>query len=227
MQTPRLFTRLFTRPSNTALIAGICLSLSSTLSLAGTQLEVQTNKGNFQIELFDEQAPETVKNFLRYVDEGFYEGTIFHRLIPGFMIQGGGFSKELTKKKTHEPIKNEAKAELKNKKGTLAMARMSAPHSATSQFFINYADNTHLDFQPYNMGYAVFGQVDELGMEYIDSLAESPTGRIGIHKDVPMDAIEILKISRIATSNEEAAVETNAESETINNTDTQSETPVQ
>jgi cyclophilin family peptidyl-prolyl cis-trans isomerase len=181
------------------------LSLSAQLMAANTELNVETNKGSFTIELYDEKAPITVKNFLSYVDEGFYEGTIFHRLIPGFMLQGGGFTKELTKKDTKAAIKNEASAELKNLHGTLAMARTSSPNSATSQFFINFADNSHLDFRKYNIGYAVFGQVKPDDLNFIDSLGSAETGTIGIYRDVPKDAIIIQKISRIAMAKDETA----------------------
>ena len=154
-----------------------------------------------------------MKNFLSYVDDGFYEGTIFHRLIPGFMLQGGGFTKELTKKETRAAIKNEASDELKNVHGSVAMARTSSPNSATSQFFINFADNTHLDYKKYNVGYAVFGQVQEDDLELVDALGDFPTGTISIHRDVPKDAIIINKISRVKVEAEVEA-EVAAEAET-------------
>lgn len=183
--------------ATSSLFAATIISFSSNLFAVNTHVEIETNKGNFTIELYDEKAPETVKNFLQYVDSGFYEGTIFHRLIPGFMLQGGGFTKELTKKDTKKAIKNEASDELKNVHGSIAMARTSSPNSATSQFFVNFADNTHLDYRKYNVGYAVFGQVDADDMEFIDELGQSPTGTIGIYRDVPNDAIIINKITRI------------------------------
>ena len=201
----------------TSLITLATISFSSALLAANTQVEFETNRGNFKIELFDEQAPETVKNFLKYVDDGFYEGTIFHRLIKDFMLQGGGFTKELTKKETRKPVKNEAGEDLKNIHGSVAMARTSSPNSATSQFFINFADNPHLDYRKYNVGYAVFGQVAEDDMEFINSLNESPTGTISIYRNVPNDAIVINKVSRvkvempIATETEQAITEGNAE----------------
>ncbi len=224
MSLPSIINQL-SRSSKTIIATGsfiIATGFSSHAWAVNTQVEVQTNKGDFTITLYDEKAPETVKNFLQYVDEGFYEGTIFHRLIPGFMIQGGGFTKELTKKETKKPVKNEASEELKNVRGSVAMARTSSPNSATSQFFINYADNTHLDYRKWNVGYAVFGQLDEAGMEVIDSFSETPTGTISIYKDVPKDAIEIIKITRIQTeaANNEAAESTEGSEEApTDNTD--------
>ena len=157
---------------------------------------METNRGTIKIELFAEEAPITVENFLAYVNEGFYDGTIFHRVIPNFVIQGGGFTKELQKKKTKDPIKNEAKPELKNLRGTLSMARTSAPDSATSQFFINLVDNKSLDYRQFNVGYAVFGQVTE-GIFIVDGIASTRTGTVGIYRDVPVDAIEITKAYQV------------------------------
>lgn len=172
------------------------LLLLSSLSVAATQVVIDTNRGRFVVELFDKEAPETVANFLRYVDKGHYNGTIFHRVIPNFMIQGGGFTKEFTQRKTDKPIKNEAKEELKNVRGTLAMARLSAPDSATSQFFINTNDNPSLDWRKFNMGYAVFGKVVQ-GMEIADEISYVDTGEVGLHRDVPIDAVEIIKVYRV------------------------------
>lgn len=180
------------------LISTSALLLISSFTWANTQVVFDTNRGSFVVELHDEQAPETVKNFLSYVDSGFYDGTIFHRVIPDFMIQGGGFTKEFTKKKTNKPIKNEAKEELKNTRGTIAMARQSAPDSATSQFFINVNDNTSLDWRKFNVGYAVFGEVVQ-GMEVVDEISYVATGTTGIHQDVPIDAIEMIKVYRVKT----------------------------
>lgn len=159
---------------------------------------IETTSGNIVMELFDSQAPQTVENFLAYADEGFYEGTIFHRVIPNFMIQGGGFTKELSKKNTKEPIKNEAKEELQNLRGTVAMARISAPDTATSQFFINVKDNAQLDYRSWNQGYAVFGQLNQASLRIVDNISFTPTGTVGIYRNVPNEAIEILKISRIS-----------------------------
>lgn len=174
------------------------LCLFSSFALAQTQVVVDTNRGQFVLELYDKEAPETVANFLNYVDKGFYNGTIFHRVIPNFVIQGGGFTKEFTQKKTDKPIKNEAKEELKNLRGTISMARMSAPDSATSQFFINTDDNSSLDWRKFNVGYAVFGKVVQ-GMEVVDEISYVATGTTGVHRDVPIDAVEMIKVYRVKT----------------------------
>ncbi|MBA2727417.1 MAG: peptidylprolyl isomerase, partial [Parachlamydiaceae bacterium] len=142
-----------------------------------------------------EKAPETVKNFLQYVESGFYNGTIFHRVIDGFMIQGGGFTKDMAQKKVQAPIKNEAFNGLKNTRGTLAMARTGDVDSATAQFFINVKDNTFLDFKaktPSEFGYAVFAKVVE-GMDVIDAIKGVKTNTQGMHSDVPAEPIEIIK----------------------------------
>ncbi len=158
---------------------------------------MQTSKGDIVLELYPDKAPKTVENFLRYVDEGFYNGTVFHRVIKGFMIQGGGFGPDLMKKPTHEPIMNEAKNGLKNKRGTIAMARTSQPHSATSQFFINHADNPNLDYPSFDgWGYAVFGKVVD-GMDVVDAIAKAPTGMKGRMRNVPEETILIEKIQRL------------------------------
>ncbi len=154
---------------------------------------LETSRGDITVELHAEQAPKSVANFLEYVRAGFYDGTIFHRVIPGFMVQGGGFTADMTRKDTGDPIENEAANGLANARGTLAMARTSNPHSATAQFFINVVDNAFLDHQsptPRGWGYAVFGRVVE-GMEVVDAIAESPTGRTGGMSDVPIEAIVI------------------------------------
>lgn len=166
--------------------------------LANTQVVFDTNRGSFVVELFNKEAPVTVANFLAYVDSGFYNGTIFHRVIPDFMIQGGGFTKELSKKDTKAPIKNEASEALKNERGTIAMARTSAPNSATSQFFINVVDNESLNWRKWNVGYAVFGKVVQ-GMDVVDSISTVNTGNTGMHRDVPVDAVEIIKAYRVQT----------------------------
>ena len=159
-------------------------------------LEFKTSKGTFTVQLFDKQAPITVENFLRYADEGFFEGTVFHRVIPGFMIQGGGLTADLNNKKGHEPIKNEATNGLKNKRGTLSMARTNDINSATSQFFVNVADNDFLDNKPGSYGYAVFGRIDS-GMDVIDAIAAVKTGNRGGHQDVPVEPIVIESVTRI------------------------------
>jgi cyclophilin family peptidyl-prolyl cis-trans isomerase len=156
---------------------------------------MKTSQGDITLSLNREKAPKTVENFLQYVQDGFYDGTIFHRVIKGFMIQGGGFTAEMTKKQTRSPVENEAKNGLKNKKGTIAMARTSAPHSATAQFFINHKDNSFLDYPGSDgWGYAVFGEVIQ-GMDVVNTIAEQPTGvRNGMH-DVPQNTITIEKVS--------------------------------
>lgn len=156
---------------------------------------LQTNKGDITIELDAEKAPITVKNFLDYAAEGFYDGTIFHRVIDGFMIQGGGFTADMNQKHTKAQIKNEADNGLPNARGTLAMARTQVVDSATGQFFVNLVDNTFLNHQnktPAGYGYAVFGKVTA-GMETVDAIAKVATGNAGGHQDVPKDAVVIEK----------------------------------
>lgn len=173
---------------------------STTLAAQDNPVVVmETNKGTVTIELWADKAPITVANFLRYTDNGFFDGLIFHRVIPGFMIQGGGFSPELVQKSTYEEIKNEASASLPNNRGTLAMARTNVVDSATSQFFINLEDNAflnHTDETARGFGYAVFGAVIE-GMEVVDIIAAVPTGPgRGGHQDVPTEPVIINSISR-------------------------------
>jgi cyclophilin family peptidyl-prolyl cis-trans isomerase len=154
---------------------------------------LSTTMGDITVELNPKEAPLTVKNFLRYVFDGFYDGTIFHRVIPNFMIQGGGMTPDMGEKPTNEMIMNEATNGLKNNRGTLAMARTSAPHSASAQFFVNLKDNAFLNHtQPSGQGwgYAVFGQVVE-GMEVVDAIAKVPTGQTGPHSDVPQTPVII------------------------------------
>jgi len=160
---------------------------------------MKTNLGNITIELYPEQAPLGVANFLRYVDEKFYTGTIFHRVIDGFMIQGGGFGKDFVQKKPHAPIKNEAYNGLKNLKGTLAYARTTDVDSATSQFFINVADNTHLDHTARTnegFGYCVFGKVIE-GMNVVEKIKAIPTATKAGMQNVPTSTVEILSIDKM------------------------------
>jgi len=179
----------------------LMLSLTSTFSFAkentmsDTQSKVKftTSLGEFIVQLNLEKAPVTSENFITYVKEGFYTGTIFHRIIPGFMAQGGGFDTDFNQKEVHASIKNEADNGLKNHKGTLAMARTGDPHSATAQFFINYKDNSFLDHTAPNSqgwGYAVFAEVIE-GMDVVDAMAEAATGNRGGHQDVPKENIVI------------------------------------
>lgn len=160
-----------------------------------TKVKLTTSLGAIVVQLNSEKAPISVANFLTYVKEGFYNGTIFHRVIPGFMAQGGGFDSQFEQKTTHAEIQNEADNGLKNKRGTLAMARTNAPHSASSQFFINYKDNSFLDHTGKNAsgwGYAVFAEVIE-GMDVVDAMAKVPTGNRGYHQDVPKTDIVIEK----------------------------------
>lgn len=161
---------------------------------------METSEGTIKIELWADQAPGTVKNFLRYVDEGFYNGTIFHRVISDFMIQGGGLTPDMKEKKTRDPIRNEAKPELKNDRGTIAMARTGLIHSATSQFFINVVDNEFLNHKnktPAGFGYAVFGKVIE-GMDVVDKIKEVKTGSFGQHQDVPTTQVIIRSAKRLS-----------------------------
>jgi cyclophilin family peptidyl-prolyl cis-trans isomerase len=155
----------------------------------------ETTKGNITIELSPEQAPISAENFLAYVDAGHFDGTIFHRVIPGFMIQGGGFTEDMQQKPTGDPIKNEADNGLKNERGTLSMARTSDIHSATSQFFLNVEDNAFLDHGGRDFGYAVFGKVVE-GMDVVDDIVQVPTGGKGGHQDVPLEPIVVRSAKR-------------------------------
>ena len=156
-------------------------------------VEIDTSMGAIVIELNEEKAPKTVENFLNYVKSGHYDGTIFHRIIDGFMIQGGGMDAEMNEKATNAPVENEADNGLKNDKGTIAMARTQDPHSATSQFFINVKDNDFLNHSGKNMqgwGYTVFGKVTS-GMDVIEKMRGVPTGRFGMHADVPKEPVVI------------------------------------
>jgi len=163
---------------------------------AGPEVEIQTSKGNIVIALAASVAPKTVKNFLTYAQATLYDGTVFHRVIPGFMIQGGGFDPSLSGRTTIAPIENEADNGLKNSRGTIAMARTGDPHSATSQFFINLKDNVSLDFRARNSsgwGYAVFGKVIE-GMDVVDAIAEVRTTAMRGHRDVPVEPVMIKRV---------------------------------
>jgi peptidyl-prolyl cis-trans isomerase A (cyclophilin A) len=159
-------------------------------------IRFETTLGNFTIELFDKEAPGTIDNFLKYVDDGFFDGTIFHRVVPGFVIQGGGFTEDMSQKKTQPPIKNEADNGLKNERGTLSMARTSDVNSATSQFFVNLKDNAFLDHQRGNFGYSVFARVTE-GMDVIDKIAAAETGRRRGFDDVPVEPVIMTSVRRI------------------------------
>ncbi|MFK8067597.1 MAG: peptidylprolyl isomerase [Gammaproteobacteria bacterium] len=181
-------------------IFSICLLLISPLLFAAPQVALQTNQGTIVIELNEEKAPLSTANFLTYVNEGYYEGVIFHRVIENFMIQGGGFDADFNKKETHEPIKNEADNGLSNTRGTVAMARTSDPHSGSAQFFINTVDNGFLDHSAptsRGWGYAVFGKVIE-GMDVVDKIRAMQTGPSGpFPTDVPQTAVVIEKATLV------------------------------
>jgi cyclophilin family peptidyl-prolyl cis-trans isomerase len=164
--------------------------------MADTSLiRFETSHGAFTVELHAKEAPLTVENFLRYVDERHFDGTIFHRIVPGFVIQGGGLDAQFRNKRTHEPIRNEAKNGLKNERATLSMARTSEVDSATSQFFVNLSDNEFLDHSARDFGYAVFGRVTE-GMDVIDKIAAVKTGRRQGYQDAPLEDVVIVSARR-------------------------------
>jgi len=184
-------------------IAVLVLGLAGTgIQAADTQgerprVQMSTTMGDIIVELRPDKAPKTVENFLRYVEDGFYDGTIFHRVIDGFMVQGGGFTPDMTPKKTRPPVMNEADNGLRNRVGTIAMARTNDPHSATSQFFINVANNSNLDFRekrPRAWGYAVFGGVVE-GMDVVGKIKSVPTTTVGSRRDVPAEPVIIEKVT--------------------------------
>ena len=170
---------------------------------ANPHVELATSMGRITLELYPDKAPQTVDNFLQYVKEGFYDGTVFHRVIPNFMLQGGGFTPDFAQKKTRGPVKNEAANGLKNTVGTVAMARTSDPHSATAQFFINIADNDFLNFTAPTQqghGYAVFGKVVK-GMDVVEKIARVATGPgRAPHSDVPLKPVIIERVKIIETS---------------------------
>lgn len=195
-----------------AVVAAAGAALAADETAAKTQrprVEITTSMGSVLVELFDDKAPLSVKNFLDYVDQGFYDGTIFHRVIPRFMVQGGGFDPDLQLRPPAGAIPNEADNGLSNKRGTIAMARRNPPHSATSQFFINHADNAGLDhrgkYDGATWGYAVFGQVIE-GMDVVDAIAAVPTGPgpRGM-RDVPREPVLIESVVRIEPGGEDAS----------------------
>jgi cyclophilin family peptidyl-prolyl cis-trans isomerase len=186
-----------------AVLASVACSLAQEkekpVANANPVVILETSEGTIKIELWADKAPNTVKNFLTYVNEKFYDGTIFHRVIPNFMIQGGGFTPDMNQKETHAPIKNEAKAELKNVRGTIAMARTGVVDSATAQFFINVKDNdflNHADESARGFGYAVFGKVTE-GMDIVDKIRVVKTGAMGGMTDVPVTPV-LIKSVRVA-----------------------------
>jgi cyclophilin family peptidyl-prolyl cis-trans isomerase len=157
-------------------------------------ITIKTNHGDISVELFEDKAPISCENFRQYVTDGHFDGTVFHRVIPNFMIQGGGMDENLSSKPTRDPIKNEADNGEKNVRGTLAMARTNVVDSATSQFFINLSNNSFLDHGGRDFGYAVFGKVSG-GMEVVDAIAAVETGNRGGHQDVPVEAVTILEVT--------------------------------
>lgn len=178
------------------LLTGLLLSTLSLPTFA-TEVDIQTSLGNIRVDLDDKAAPNTVKNFLRYVDEGFYENIIFHRVIQGFMIQGGGFDKDFDRKTTHHAIAYEGNNGLLNDRGTIAMARTRDPNSATSQFFINLVSNGFLNHgNQGGAGYTVFGHVTD-GMDVVDQIAGVATHNVGPHQNVPVTPVIIEKVSRV------------------------------
>ena len=182
------------------LVTALTTSLLLALCAAATQaanpgVVLETNLGDVTLELYPNSAPHTVSNFLAYVDSGYYDGTIFHRVIPRFMVQGGGFNQDMQQQATSDPVVNEAKNRLHNERGTIAMARTSDPDSATSQFFINLKMNLSLDWSASNPGYTVFGKVTD-GMNVVDTMVLQPTGRVAGHQDVPVEPIIIEKAYR-------------------------------
>ena len=182
-----------------SLLTALILSISTAaLAQDNPVVVMETSKGTIRIELWADTAPISVENFLRYTDNELYDGLIFHRVINGFMIQGGGFNADMVQLSTYEPIKNEAKSNVPNNRGTLSMARTNVVDSATSQFFINLADNdflNHTNDTPRGFGYAVFGEVIE-GMEIVDEIAGVATGRSGPYNDVPIEPVVIVSARR-------------------------------
>ncbi len=174
------------------LVAFAALATWAVTTLAANPMvELRTNQGDIVVEVFADKAPKSAENFVQYVKDGHYDGTVFHRVIDGFMIQGGGFDAKMKQKATRAPIENEAKNGLKNQPGTLAMARTADPHSASSQFFINLVPNTFLDYPSRDgWGYAVFGKVIK-GMDVVEKIGKVPTADAGFHQNVPVDAVVI------------------------------------
>ncbi len=173
-------------------------AIVSSAAIAAPSVEMQTSMGTIVIEFDSEKAPKTVQNFLQYTKDGFYNGTIFHRVIDGFMIQGGGMTKDMGEKPTAAQLFNEAKNGLKNQRGTIAMARRAEPHSATAQFFINHKDNAMLDYPGQDgWGYAVFGKVVQ-GMDVVDKIAKVPTGNRSMHQNVPVEPVLIQSVKVIS-----------------------------
>jgi peptidyl-prolyl cis-trans isomerase B (cyclophilin B) len=190
------------------IIAGLCLAgLVSAQEKEAPMVKLETSAGTITLELYPDKAPVTVANFLRYVDDGYYKGTIFHRVIRNFMIQGGGFDQKMAKKATHASIRNEAANAIKNDRGTIAMARTSVPDSATAQFFINTVDNASLNFRDPSdsgIGYCVFGRVVG-GMDIVDAIQAAPTGVRAGMRDVPVTDVVIKEAVRVVPAAGKAA----------------------
>ncbi|MGI9275329.1 MAG: peptidylprolyl isomerase [Endozoicomonas sp.] len=164
----------------------------------GLKVKLSTSKGDIILKLDKDKAPLTVENFLHYVESGFYQNLVFHRVIPGFMVQTGGMTADMSQKNTtRRPVQNESANGLSNRRGTIAMARTTDPNSATSQFFINTVNNTNLNYRAGRSGYAVFGEVAE-GMDVVDRISGEKTGRRGRYSDVPVEPIQILKVERVS-----------------------------
>ena len=182
-------------------IAAILLiSLAPVLAQAVTLVRVDTTLGSFELELYEDKAPETVANFVRYAEDGFYNGLIFHRVIDDWIVQGGGYEQDMQPRQTRAPIRNEAGKQLKNKRGTIAMARLFEPHSADSQFFINLQDSPNLDFRnesPTGYGYCVFGKVSQ-GMDVVDSIGKVETGLVEDFSDVPLKPVIINSVTVVS-----------------------------
>lgn len=197
------------------LLGVLCMNVAFA---ANPQLIMDTSHGTIEIELFEDKAPNTVANFLKYVDDKFYDGTIFHRVINNFMIQGGGFTEKMAEKPTRAPIKNEATNGLRNETGTLAMARTNDPHSATAQFFINVNDNAFLNHTSQTSegwGYAVFGKVTS-GMHVVNRIKAVKTGNVGGFGDVPMDTVLIKSVRRKEVKKEDKKEEKKVEKKEAN-----------
>jgi peptidyl-prolyl cis-trans isomerase B (cyclophilin B) len=180
-------------------LGAMVISGAENVAAENSKVLLDTSKGEIVLELYPDKAADTVKNFLDYVDAKFYDGTIFHRVIPNFMIQGGGFTDDMKQKSTQPPIKNEADTGVENDRGTIAMARTSDPHSATAQFFINTVDNDFLNHKnktPQGWGYAAFGKVIE-GMDTVDAISAVKTATRGMYGDVPVEAVVIISARRL------------------------------
>ncbi len=193
------------KKSLTAFVALASVALSALA--ANPLVELKTNHGDITVEVFADKAPKSAENFIQYVRDGYYDGTVFHRVIDGFMIQGGGFDADMKQKTTRPPIANEAKNGLKNEAGTLAMARTSDPHSASAQFFINLVSNPFLDYPSRDgWGYAVFGKVTS-GMDVVSAIGKVSTANRGFHQNVPVEAV-VIERARVLDDDDAAANKT-------------------